>query len=166
MSIYNKEKNIILNNQNPRNFAAQRYYYNIEENELRKIMNNATDFYSEFIEEDIYINEQFVEEYLGRVESDVKILFDSIEKDESVLQVEKNKSIISIFLHDLGYRTKTYRESTESINKETLEVLNQMFPDNKEIYETYSERSAKQKQINKLLTPVETAKTALLLVNN
>lgn len=169
-SVYDKESKKLLENQNPRNFAARRYYYDIE-NEI--ILGFLSDNERKALEErrvNAFNDSHFIEHYLDRVESDIAVVFNSIEKNPSLILNTEIQSKISIFLHLLVYRVDSYREQTDSLMRETNELLKKL-PLSEDELKGQKEKlglteSAKENQIRHLISTSSVLKTGLQLFEN
>ena len=69
---------------------------------------------------------QLIEHYFSHSEAVAKELFDQIEQDPAMIDVDGNLAKIVIFLHDLAYRNHAYRDDIAKINAATYEALSAM----------------------------------------
>jgi len=140
-------KDRILINQNPRNFAACRYMYNLDETELKEVLEQFILFYPQIVNALDFSDPLFIEKYFSRIEGEVNQLFTRIlQQDHLVLSLEDKFKLI-IFLHDLAYRTKFYRETLDMIAENSNSIINDIGKANnmteKELKKSYFEVGTK-----------------------
>ena len=126
ISVFFKEDGRILPNQNSRNYAANRYYYDASRDELVTLLRQLVQLTPELQQHIDWNDPQLIEHYFSRSEADAKELFDAVEQDPALLDADVSVARIAIFLHDLCYRNQAYRDSISGINAITYQALSQM----------------------------------------
>lgn len=126
ISVYFKEDGRLLSNQNPRNYAADRYYYDASKDEHEALMREQIELNPELKQHIDWDDPQLIEHYFSRNEGDAKQLFDRIEQNPSAIDAEGSIAKIVIFLHDLAYRNHTYRDDIARINAATYQAMSAM----------------------------------------
>ena len=126
ISVYFKVDGRLLPNQNPRNYASDRYYYDARKDELEALMQEQIEFNPELKQYVDWDDPQLLEHYFSRSEDDTKILFDRIEQNPSVINADGSMARIVVFLHDLAYRNHAYRDDIEMINAVTYQAMSAM----------------------------------------
>lgn len=125
-SVWDLDRDDIRTRQHPRNYAAKRYFYDEDKTVLKKHLQEIIELHPETEDAIEQSDEQFVENYLARVESDTKIIFDEIVLDHARLYDHDNQLKLIIFLHDLSYRTEKYRDETDGIRQHMIKSLAEM----------------------------------------
>ena len=151
VSVYCKNDGEILSNQNPRNFASARYYYDTSRDELEALMREYVALIPEMQQSINWDDSQFLEHYFVRVEDDAKELFDRIEQDPNEINIEGNIGRIVIFLHDLAYRNHAYRDDIAKINAVTYGALSRINLSESErqyVEITYGKKQARNQQFH------------------
>ena len=126
ISVYFIEDGRLLSNQNPRNYAADRYYYDANKDELKALLHEMIQLVPEIQQHIDWNDSQLIEHYFSRSEAAAKELFDKIEHDPSLLYTDECFARIVIFLHDLCYRNQKYRDDIARINAITYQTLTNM----------------------------------------
>lgn len=154
LCLYDRRLKIIRRNQKVRNFAAQRYYYDIETEELKNILKPWLDLYPSLKNEIDFDDPQYVEKFFSRVESDAAKVIKGIMNDPLQIYDEKNKLLISNFLYLLAYRNANYRDSMSDLYKQFMEQLKErLYDDNarrKITEELGMSKGAKHYQLSKI----------------
>jgi len=117
-------------NQNPRNFASQRYYYDLSRTDILDIMKMNQTFFAPFVPAEIngiIQDEQYLEKYFSRIESDIKEELDKLDADDKHIDNDVFRIKTSIFLYDLSLRTERIRADLTSIKQKTADFLT-IFP--------------------------------------
>lgn len=151
ISVFFREDGHLLSNQNSRNYAASRYYYDASRVELGTLLRDSVQLIPEFQQLINWDDPQLIEHYFSRSEADTKELFDAVEKDPSLLDADANVARIAIFLHDLGYRNQAYRDGISKINKCTYQALAKMnLTEDQRLYaeRTYGQEQARNQQLH------------------
>ena len=151
ISVYFKEDGRILPNQNPRNYAADRYYYDTSKDELEALMREQIELKPELKQLIDWDDPQMIEHYFSRNEDDTKKLFDRIEQEPFMIDDDGSIAKIVIFLHDLAYRNHAYRDDIARINAVTYQVMSAMKLTDKEqeyVEKTYGPEQARIQQLH------------------
>jgi len=135
-SVYFKSNQRIINNQNPRNFAARRDYYDFNQEELAKYKID-----SKF--------KKLLEDGLSREENDIAIIVKSLDNNPALIKNDDIKEKLLLFIHLLAYRNDSVRNDLERIGNMTRDYFadcpNEQI---KQRIETmYSERSSFESQL-------------------
>lgn len=159
ISVYFREDGRLLSNQNSRNYAADRYYYDASRDELEILLREQIGLYPEIQQCIDWNNPQLIEHYFSRSEAAAKELFDQIEQDPAVVDADGSVARIIIFLHDLAYRNHAYRDDIAKINATTYEAMSAMNLTEKErqyVEDTYGQGQARSQQLNAItgISPV------------
>lgn len=121
--VYDKESHHIMHKQNAENFAYSKYYYDIDKAELIQGLHELLTFYPGFSYKPLINDEQFIEHFFGRVETDAAQVLRMIEKNPEELFNESNLPILLVFIVTLAQRTDYYRQTAEGICKKRIESL-------------------------------------------
>lgn len=162
--VWNLMTDTILTRQRPENYAAKRYFYDADKEELKKALEEMSKLYPDAIPIIDAADEQFVEKGLSRMEADVSRILDLVSNNHEALYDETNMQKLIIFLHDLAYRSEKYRDQLDNIREQTLDHLKRLgiSPDRvKEIKQT-----GKDNQLYQLVGIAPLLKTAKMLVEN
>lgn len=109
-SVYNKSSHQIFNNQNPRNFAARRDYYDFNQEELNKYKLD-----SRF--------KKLLEDGLAREENDIAVTVTSLDNNPTLIEKDDIKENLLLFVHLLAYRNDSVRNELEDIRNRTLDYF-------------------------------------------
>lgn len=104
-----KEQKILVN-QNPEKYAVIGYFYDASKEELEQALQEMFRVRQEYAP---YINtsdEQLIEKFLSRSESDAAVIIEQICTDHDALYIRSNMQKMIIFLHDLAYRSEVFRD--------------------------------------------------------
>ena len=161
--VYSILDNKYLCRQQPRNFGASRYFYDVQKTELKELLEEIVTVNPHVKSEIDYDDEQFIEHYLSRSEADAKNILDLIDKDHNDLFVEENQQKLIIFLHDLSVRTEFLRKYYGYINNTLNRHIDEfgVDPKNKK-----PEEAAKMTQLHNMLDISSLYKTANILKTN
>lgn len=129
ISVLKKTEKVILHDQNPYNFAAKRYFYDTTEDILEKVLEKDLELFPSIKESKYYKDEQFTEHALSRLEGQYCKLLDQIEKNPFSIYEDKNRIGFICFIHELAYRTKSFRDRIDDTNYITEKVLNELCDD-------------------------------------
>lgn len=159
ISVYFREDGRLLHNQNPRNYAADRYYYDASRDELEALMQEQVELNPVLQQRIDWNDPQLIEHYFSSSEADAKELFDQIEQDPAVIDVDGSLAKIIIFLHDLAYRNHAYRDDIAKINAATYEAMSAMNLTEKArqcVEDTYGPGQARSQQLSAItgISPV------------
>lgn len=163
-SVWKKDDDEILSRQRPENFAARRYYYDTNEEELKNALREQINIVSNIESLVDYNDEQFVEKALSRIEAAAEKTINAISIDNEALYDEDNMRTIILFFHDLAYRTEKYRDMMESIRGQTFAHLERLGVDINKYIGT--SKSAKDTQLYQLLAITPSLETMTKLVEN
>lgn len=131
ITVLRKSNNILLKKQNPENFAAQRYFYDVDKVDLEKALIEMYKLYPEVRNHPAVDDEQLIEHMLSRQEYDMDCLFNEFNKNMETVFEEENKLKLILFIHTLAYRTKAFRDNLDYINQQRLDFVNGLnFDDN------------------------------------
>lgn len=151
ISVYFREDGRLLSNQKSRNYAADRYYYDASREELETLMREQVELNLEIKQHIDWNDPQLIEHYFSRSEASAKELFDRIEQDPGVLDASGSVAKIVIFLHDLAYRNRSYRDDIARINATTYETMSAMNLTEKQklsVENTFGQGQARKQQLN------------------
>ncbi|MBR5900762.1 DUF4238 domain-containing protein [bacterium] len=113
ITIFDRERGEIRFNQNPQKYAVERYFYDTDSKELKKLFEKWVILYPKLCNIINIDDKQFIEHFFNRLETDIAKLFETILNDPDVLYDQKNQSLIAYFLYTLAYRTAPYRNSMD-----------------------------------------------------
>lgn len=126
MSVLFKDEGKVLHNQNPENYASDKYFYDVSNDLLMELLKNDFKVFPSLKESDNLKDEQFVEHALSREEGTYNQMLDEIEENPQSIYNDKTRAIFISFIHSLAYRTKKYRDILDNINYKTEQVLREM----------------------------------------
>jgi len=126
LCVWNLMSGKILTQQTPENFAAKRYFYDANKEELKKAFEEMTQLYPSVMPIIDVADEQFIEKGLSRMEADISKILKSIDKDHNALYDKTVMQKLIIFLHTLAYRSEKYRKQSDIIRGQTLAHLKRM----------------------------------------
>lgn len=126
ISVLKKPEGTVLHNQNPENFASQRFFYDTTEDVIRNVLKKDLEIFPSIKESEFYHDEQLAEHALSRLEGAYKELLDNIEANPQVIYEDKLRARFICFVHELAFRTKSFRDGLDAINLKTKEVLCEM----------------------------------------
>lgn len=167
--VYNIREDKIIPNQNSRNWAAERYYYDVSREELEELFQQLFSLYPELKIDSILNDSQLIEHILSRVEGDIKAIFDEIIVQPELLNNQEYRIKIIIFLHGLAYRTAVTRLKLERNYKITHDWLLKMsipYEQKKDLLANYDSGKAKIKQLYQLTGIAPLLQTAQKLMEN
>ncbi|MCI5795342.1 MAG: DUF4238 domain-containing protein [Ruminococcus sp.] len=124
--VWNLMTDSILTRQRPENYAAKRYFYDAEKEQLKNALEEMLKLYPSSISIIDAADGQFVEKGLSRMEADVSQILDLISTNHEALYNETNMRKLIIFLHDLAYRSEKYREQLDMTKQAELLSTEQM----------------------------------------
>lgn len=164
LCVWNLMSDEILPRQRPENYAAKRYFYDANKEELRQALEEIMKLYPDAMPIIDAADEQFVEKGLSRIEADASKILDLIDKDHNVLYDRTVTQKLIIFLHDLAYRSEKYRDTLDSVRNQALSHLEELgiTPDQID----GAERTGKDNQLYQLVGIAPLLKTAKMLVEN
>lgn len=159
ISVYFRGDGRLLPNQNSRNYAADRYYYDASRDELETMMREQVKLNPAMQQCIDWNDPQLIEHYFCRSEADAKDLFDRIEQDPTQIDADGSFAKIVIFLHDLAYRNHSYRDDIARINEITYQAMmgmNLTDAQRKCVEESYGTEQARTQQLHAItdITPV------------
>lgn len=126
ISVLKKQEGIVLHNQNPENFASKRFFYDTTEDVIEDVLKWDIEAFPSIKESKFYHDEQLTEHTLSRMEGAYKELLDNLEATPEMIYDDKSRARFICFIHELAYRTKSFRDRMDTINSRTEEVLNEM----------------------------------------
>lgn len=131
ITVLKKSDNSLLKKQNPENFAAQRYFYDVDKAELEEALIEMCKLYSEVKNHPSIEDKQSIEHMLSRQEYEMDSLFNEFSKNMEKVFEDENKLKLILFIHTLAYRTKAFRDNLDCINKQRINSVNRLnFDDN------------------------------------
>ena len=125
-SVLKKQEGIILHNQNPKNFASKRFFYDATEDVIEDVLKWDIEAFPSIKESKFYHDEQLTEHMLSRMEGTYKELLNNLEAVPEIIYEDKSRVRFICFIHELAYQTKSFRDRMDAINSKTEEVLNKM----------------------------------------
>ena len=161
IDIYDVPLGKIRGNQAIEKNACRHLYYDIDYKELEPFLKEVFELRPNIKDKDIFKDNQYVEHYLSRVEGAAIHIFNELEKDTTLINNDEYRYILTIFLHDLAYRTEGVRKTDEIINKKTYDQLSEAFP--AEYLTQFDEGVAKKKQLYNLLSIKSLLRTSTIL---
>lgn len=126
ISVLKLDTGVILENQRTECFATANYFYDASRDELEKALQDNFELNPELKNSEKMSDVQFVEHALAREEYAVNNMLNELQEDLSKIYVSPNTSLMIMFLHSLAYRTKSFRDRMDEINKRTAEWLNSL----------------------------------------
>lgn len=126
ISVLKKVEGTIFHNQNPENFASKRYFYDTTEDVIEDVLKRDLEIFPSIKEDRFYHDAQLTEHTLSRLEGAYKELLDSIEANPEIIYEDKSRARFICFVHELAYRTKSFRDRMDIINSTTEDVLSKM----------------------------------------
>lgn len=170
LSVYDVSANRILNNQNPRNYASKRYYYDVDKETLLELLSETFRLLPNAANSSELSDTQFIESALNRVESDIARLFRKIEKNPEILYDEDNQIKLLIFLHQMIYRVDSFREHNNYLDQQLVEFLQTMGLSEEEIIAVKAKHgmreTPKENQLYQIVDIGSTFRTAITLLEN
>ena len=162
--VWNLMEDKILTRQRPENYAAKRYFYDANKDELKQALKEMEILYPDAAPIINAEDEQFIEKGLSRIEADVSPILDLISINHEALYNETNMQKLIIFLHDLAYRSEKYREQLDNIREQILTHLEKLGVSLDQVKEI--EQTGKDNQLYQLVGVVPLLETAKMLLEN
>lgn len=166
ISVYNIADRCCMPNQNPRNFAAEGYFNNLEKLDILEVMKKNQPFLPDINLEEVVKDEQFIEDYFSRVESDIKNELDKLDSDSNYINDESFKIKFSIFLYDLSLRTQFTRNYFDNLKKQVVDSLSNISDNYKELAKPYLEMNVKKELAGSILSIPELLENGAELILN
>lgn len=126
ISVLKKTEGVIFHNQNPENFASKRFFYDTTEDVIEDILKRDLEIFPSIKESKFYHDEQLAEHTLSRLEGAYRELLDNIEANPEIIYEDKSRARFICFVHELAYRTKSFRDRMDTINSTTEHFLSEM----------------------------------------
>lgn len=126
ISVLKKAEGTIFHNQNPENFASKRFFYDTTEDVIENVLKRDLEIFPSIKESKFYHDVQLTEHALSRLEGAYKELLDDIEANPEIIYEDKSRARFICFVHELAYRTKSFRDMLDGINSTTKDVLSKM----------------------------------------
>lgn len=104
LCVWNLMSDKILTLQRPENYAAKRYFYDANKEDLKQALEEMSKLYPDAVPIIDATDEQFVEKGLSRMEADVSQILDLISANHEALYNETNMQKLIIFLHEPEYQ--------------------------------------------------------------
>ena len=92
ITIFDRERGEIRFNQNPQKYAVERYFYDTDSKELKKLFEKWVILYPKLCNIINIDDKQFIEHFFNRLETVIAKLFETILNDPDVLYDQKNQS--------------------------------------------------------------------------
>lgn len=148
LSVYDFVDEKYLINQNPERFAAQNYYYDTNEEELRCFLKDLLELYPNIKGFD---NKQFFEQKLSQIECQTDTVFKKIDYNPEALFDDYYQIVISCFLHTLSVRTDYYRLNAGRFNNIIDELITPRNITEEKAKHKQREKEGRDKQLRNLL---------------
>lgn len=126
ISVLKKHEKEVMHDQNPYNFASKRYFYDTSEAVIEDVLKRDLEIFPAIKESEYYRDEQLVEHAFSRVEGEYRKLLDQIEANPFSIYEDECRARFICFIHELAYRTKSFRDTMDRINCETEKFLNEV----------------------------------------
>ena len=117
LCVWNIETHKLLTNQNRDNFAVKGYFYDACKEDLNLAFREIRMARPQIASRIDTSDEQLIEHYLDKSESDASKIIDQICQDHKAFYKKENVQKLLIFLHDLAYRTEAFRECAVPIDE-------------------------------------------------
>lgn len=160
--VWKLDGNEILTRQEPSKYATRRYYYDASEEELRQALEEMSEFFPDAVAKSDLKDEQFLEKALSRVESATAGIMDAICEDGTQLSDEANMITLTVFLHELAFRSEKYRDLIDGIRSQMIDFLDKLGVEKDAVKEL--RRTGKDVQMYQLMgirPVIDTAKTLI-----
>lgn len=156
LSVYNKLKCTYRMKCKPENYAAQNYFYNATEDELREILSEYVTLYPDVGNTIDYSDKTLLEKRFAYFEGKISELLRNIDSDSSLLYDESIKIKLAVFMYELSLRTPANLNMNKYMNKVSHEHLEAILPslfDNPEDYlRDYSPEAARIEQLKGIVS--------------
>ncbi len=172
IDVYDKTNDKELLNQSSENFACERYYYDVNNNQLKENLDLLFDIskgqYSEEEIKKIKDNDQLIENMFARMEAELSGEFQRLEKDFNVINEPMFRVKFHIFIRDLAIRTDAYRNQIQMITEKTMETAKKLGAKEVDGYDINmdSKEIAKLKQLDLLTSLPELVRDGNRFLNN
>lgn len=165
--VYSIKKKELLNRQNPRNFAAKRFFYDVQNKQaLLDLLSQTIELYPEYADLIDFSDEQLIEKYLSRIEGGYECAISEVIECPSALFKSENQIKIIIYLHCLAYRTEELRNFLQYINEATKEHVLKMGIADKQFLSQFDLDNAKYEQLQALTEIGPLLRTAEMMLEN
>lgn len=172
IDVYDKETDKELTNQRTDNFACERYYYDVNNEELKEnldlLFNISKGQYSEEKMKNIKDNEQLIENMFARMEAELSSEFQRLEEDFNVINDPVFIIKFYIFIRDLAIRTDAYRKQIQMITEKDIEIAKRFGATEVNEYDINmnAKEVAKLKQLDLLTSLPELVRDGNRFLNN
>lgn len=126
ISVLMKNDDNVMHNQNPYNFAAKRFFYDTTEDVIEDVLKRDLEIFPSIRQSKYYHDEQLTEHALSRLESEYSKLLDKLVVSPFSIYEDKYRARFICFIHELAYRTKSFRDKMENINCRTEQLLSDL----------------------------------------
>lgn len=126
ISVLKKQEGIVLHNQNPENFASKRFFYDTTEDVIEDVLKRDLEIFPSIKESKLYHDDQLAEHTLSRLEGAYRELLDNIASKPEIIYEDKSRARFICFVHELAYRTKSFRDKMDVINSTTKNFLSEL----------------------------------------
>lgn len=163
IDVWNIQNDAIIPHQKPKGYAAKNHFYDTDDAALKSALAEMEEYYKVDFTPEINADEQFVEHGLARSEGEIASIFRDIDANHSLLHRETIRSKLTIFIHDLAYRTEAFRDQMDAIHDITEAALIQMNLDPEKFGKLHT---GQEIQLHQILGITPVLKTAAQLENN
>lgn len=163
IDVWNIQNDAIIPHQKPSGYAAKNYFYDTDATTLKPALAEMEEYYKVDFTPAINADEQFIERGLARSEGEMASVFRDIDVNHSLLRRETIRSKLTIFIHDLAYRTESFRDQMDAVHDITEAILFQMNLEPEKFGGLYT---GQEIQLHQILGITPVLKTAAQLENN
>lgn len=156
--VWNIRNDVIIPHQQARNFAAKRYFYDADNIRLKSALSEMEDYYGTSFSSFLNDTDQFVERGLSRSEADIANLLKQIEENHNRLYEDDARVKLVIFLHDLAFRTESFRNQMDDVSNQIQSHLSQLGVDPAQVKGLCSGQETQLYQLLGIAPLLETAK--------
>lgn len=126
-AVWNVKDDTILSHQQPRNYAAQRCFYDTHETAIDSIIAEMRSIHPDEVDRALSLDDgRLVEKMLSRSEVDASQILDDICQNRDLLYDKEYLQKLLIFIHDLAYRSKKYRDTMDRVQQQVIKACAQM----------------------------------------
>lgn len=128
IDFYDRQKRKFILNTNVKNFASERFFYDIDANELKEELVLYKE-YANISDKGFNImlsNPQLIENHFSKMESRTNIYFNKFESNLAFINDENFISVLVNFVYTQSIRTKNYRITIEKVSTQISGWLRNM----------------------------------------
>lgn len=163
IDVWNIQNDAIIPHQKPSGYATKSYFYDTDVATLKSALAEMEEYYKSDFTSAINADEQFVEHGFVHSEGEMAAVFRDIDANHSLLHRETIRSKLTIFIHDLAYRTEAFRDQMDTVHDITEAALFQMNLDPEKFGKLHT---GQEIQLHQILGITPVLKTAAQLANN